>query len=760
MPKYQRKHFTPEIKKINGIPRIFVDGVELPTILYRNRAHEDYKYMKKFVDTGHKLYFMTRIMPPDGSMSWEAYCEAVRKRICAVLDLSPDIFVILGYYLSISDAHIKEHPEDGPWDNPEGPEIDYHVEAARVRETALFSLYSDRIKEEQKKQANIHIDIIESLPDPDRVIGMFFEGGGAQEWYNFNSERYSPAMLKKYHEFLMKRYKTDETLAKSYGKPGLTIEKALMPEEAIANPQRGWLQDTGTPNGRASVDWYEFAAQEHLDMILTGPAAAKKRRPDLLTGFFCEHLLDCEHFIDPFKKVIESPYVDFISGPSTTEANHDLTTSKLSHSLVASIHLHNKLWFQEEDTPPMEKESLREIMTSIGEITKPEHYVDLITHVSCKNIVEGIYAWWWDFQKQWFKSKIYWPRLKKLQAIDKKHRVLKPKPAAEAAVFVSEQSEYYMPNWPRNTTLVVSQTMYYTFPRMGAPYEVYNLEDVLHPDFPLDRIKTAFFIDCIVLNEKEREAVEKLKSKNRTLVFYWASGLGKPKENGSIYDAGNMKALTGINFLERTGQCTPTMMSLPGEHKICELYGSGRFFGMVNELRKGKTPRNKNMGKFDYFPFVCINPVLTVDDPQTIPLAYYVAEMLPLPDEKNRNRIDSLELLIPTQFNKPSPTFVGAAIKEMKNWTSIYLGTNYVQWELLNCILRASSVHTYVDNGDLVFANSRMLAVRGYNSAGIRNISLPGKIKVVDAFSNKTIGKVKEFKANIKAFETKCFHLG
>ncbi|OGS21667.1 MAG: hypothetical protein A2252_11725 [Elusimicrobia bacterium RIFOXYA2_FULL_39_19] len=756
MSKYQRKHFKPEIRKVNGVPRIFVDGVELPTILYRNRAHEDFKYMKKFVDAGHKLFFMTRIMPPDGSMSWQTYADEVRKRICTMFSMAPDIYIILGYYLSISDKHIKEHPEDAPWDNPEGPDLNYHIEAAEVRETAYFSLYSDRIKEEQKKQANFHIDIIESLPDPDRVIGMFFEGGRAQEWYNFNSERYSPGMLKKYHEWLTKRYKTDEVFSKSYGKPGLTIEKALMPEEAITNPQRGWLQDTGTPNGRASVDWYEFAAEEHLAMILTGPTAAKQRRPDLLTGFFCEHLLDCEHFTDPFKKVIESPYVDFISGPSSTEANHDLQTSKLSHSLVASIHLNNKVWFQEEDTPPMAKES----KNPRSKINTAEEYVKVITHVSCKNIVEGIYAWWWDFQKQWFKSKVYWPRLKKLQAIDKYHRAQKPSSVAQTAVFVSEQSEYYMPNWPRNTTLAISMGMYYTFPRMGAPYEVYNLEDVLHPDFPLERIKTAFFIDCIVLNEKEREAVEKLKSKNRTLVFYWASGFGLPKAQGSIYSTENMKMLTGINFLERCGQFTPVMMSLPGEHKICELYGAGRFFGITNELRKGNKPRSKNMGKYDLYPFICINPVLTVDDQNAIPLAYYVAEMMPLPGENNYNLMNSQELLIPTQFNKPSPTFIGAAIKEMKNWTSVYIGSNYVQWELLNAILRASGVHTYVDSGELVFANSRMAAVRSYDSAGTRTIKLPSKTKVADAFSNKAIGKTKEFKIKINKFETKCYHLG
>ncbi|OGS22400.1 MAG: hypothetical protein A2252_02320 [Elusimicrobia bacterium RIFOXYA2_FULL_39_19] len=757
---YKREKHIPSIRKVNSIPRIFVDDTELPTILYRNRQHDDFVYMKKFVETGHKLFFMTKIMPSDGSLSRKEYERDVKKRICRMLNMAPDIFVILGYYFSLSSEFMKKNPQEAPWDCANTPDLGSHIEVAGIPETAHYSLYSDKVREEQKKQADFHVDIIESLPDPDRIIGMFFEGGRAQEWYNFNSERHSPAMLKKYQGWLKKRYITDNNFAQAYGKPGLSIAQAEMPEEALSMPERGWLHDPALPNGRASVDWSEFISEEKLGMVLTGPRAVKQRRPDLLCGFFSEHLLDCDHFTDPFKRVVESPYVDFIAGPTGGKWSRE--HPKVNHSLVASIHLHGKLWFQEEDSRPMKEES-REEMSAKGDISRPEHYVEVFTHVSCKNFTEGNYAWWWDFQKRWFKSAVYWPRLKKLQEIDKRHRCQKPQPVYETAVFISESSEYYAPYWARNIGISNAQGLHYTFPRMGAPYGVYLLEDVLHPDFPIERIKVAFFVDCVVLSDKEREAAERLKSNNRTLVFYWASGFGLPKSRGSIYSTENMMSLTGINFLERCGQYTPMLMSLPGEHAICKLYGPGRFFGMVNEqdinfFKKARTP---NIEKYDFFPFISINPVFTADDEAVIPLAYYAAEILPLPKEDDRKRINSQELLPPSQFDKPSPVFLGGMIKKFKDWTSVYIGANYIQWELLNCILRASGVHTYLDSGDLIFADSRMVAVYGNDKKGIRKIRLPSPRKVTNALIKDaaTSSPVSEFKIRMSAYEAKCYFL-
>jgi hypothetical protein len=48
-----------EIRKVNGIPRLYVNGEAVPTLTYRDRIHHDFAYMKKVADSGDRVSFMT-----------------------------------------------------------------------------------------------------------------------------------------------------------------------------------------------------------------------------------------------------------------------------------------------------------------------------------------------------------------------------------------------------------------------------------------------------------------------------------------------------------------------------------------------------------------------------------------------------------------------------------------------------------------------------------------------------------------------------
>ena len=69
-----------EIRSINRIPRLYVNGRPVPTLTYRNRIHHDFAYMKKFADSGHRIFFMThpRHFDRPESEYWKAVDENVR----------------------------------------------------------------------------------------------------------------------------------------------------------------------------------------------------------------------------------------------------------------------------------------------------------------------------------------------------------------------------------------------------------------------------------------------------------------------------------------------------------------------------------------------------------------------------------------------------------------------------------------------------------------------------------------------------------
>ncbi|MFC1453359.1 hypothetical protein ACFLSJ_08465, partial [Verrucomicrobiota bacterium] len=238
----------------------------------------------------------------------------------------------------------------------------------------------------------------------------------------------------------------------------------------------------------------------------------------------------------------------------------------------------------------------------------------------------------------------------------------------------------------------------------------------------------------------------------------WACGFGWPGRQPH-YAADYMQALTGIRFLERQGQFTPVMMSVGGDHEIARRFGAGRFFGVHRDTVRRFKARRPNMVDYHVIPFCSVNPVFTVEDREAVPLGYYVAEFMPLPAEDQRDRIDVNETRIPAQFTA-DPVFLGAAVKEMDGWTSVYIGAGSARWELLNAVVRTAGVHTYLDTGDLVYADTHMIAVHMTGRSGARRVKLPAPCRVTDALGGQSPkGAVTEFTFETGPYDTHIFHL-
>ena len=107
-----------EIRKVGGIPRLYVGGKPIPTIAYRNRKHEDYAYMRKFADSGHRIFFATHIR--DWSKPEAEYWRVVDEKVRTILGYREDVYLILGMYLGCGPEWAAAHPghvahdENGP----------------------------------------------------------------------------------------------------------------------------------------------------------------------------------------------------------------------------------------------------------------------------------------------------------------------------------------------------------------------------------------------------------------------------------------------------------------------------------------------------------------------------------------------------------------------------------------------------------------------------------------------------------------------
>jgi hypothetical protein len=101
------------------------------------------------------------------------------------------------------------------------------------------------------------------------------------------------------------------------------------------------------------------------------------------------------------------------------------------------------------------------------------------------------------------------------------------------------------------------------------------------------------------------------------------------------------------------------------------------------------------------------------------------------------------------------------AIKDMGDWTSVYIGAPIVPSKILRELAKSSGVHIYLDTDDIVWRNKSFLAIHAL-TAGPKTIHLPEEMKVMDLFQDNKIisnGK-KEFTVNMKKFATKIFYTG
>ena len=100
------------------------------------------------------------------------------------------------------------------------------------------------------------------------------------------------------------------------------------------------------------------------------------------------------------------------------------------------------------------------------------------------------------------------------------------------------------------------------------------------------------------------------------------------------------------------------------------------------------------------------------------------------------------------------------AVRNFNDWRSVYYGPKALNPAVMRAIARAAGVHIYLDTDDIVYANSRFLAVHA-TTEDTKCVSLSGKTaKVTDAYTNQTVASdTSEFKIKMRNGETRMFRL-
>ena len=281
------------------------------------------------------------------------------RRVLMVLQANPRAYFFPRLYLHAPAWWSAQHPDDIVLKDPgDGRPVPFvHAGGKPAPSWASEAWRRDTVEALRRL-----VEHVAASPYADRVIGYHLASGTTEEWMMWGGNEnewvdYSPANTRAFRRWLQTKYGTDERLRSAWADPAVTLTTAAIPTKAQRQAsQLGWLRDPARE--QAAIDYYLYNSDLVADTIGYFAKAVKDlTQREKIVGVFYGYLLqlcgeqrqqNAGHLA--LERVLASPDVDFLCSP-TSYAFRQLGGEGTCHamSLLGSVQLHGKLWFDEND---------------------------------------------------------------------------------------------------------------------------------------------------------------------------------------------------------------------------------------------------------------------------------------------------------------------------------------------------------------------------------------------------------------------------
>jgi len=630
---------------------------------------------------------------------------------------------IFNFVLSIDrDARILPRVAlDGPewWKktHPDEIAVGWSKERGLFKEDWLQSFSSRPWREDAGAALREYVNYVER-EFSDNVIGYHVCAEASHEWsYGWGStlHDYGPAQVKGFQEWLKERHEGSvERLREAWKDGAVTFETAELPS-GESRHKGDYFEYFDPSKGKQRIEYLEYHNWVVGDAIryfasIVKDATGRNKLCGVFYGyyFFGENalLLDVGH--RALAHVLASPDIDFISCPYNYRERH-VGGVAIAQTIAGSIRLSGKICYIEDDT----RTSLAPAGSGWGQAENLKDSIEILKRNYAFAVAGGNSLWWMEQTPGWFSDSEILRTIGAMETLGKemlRKSAQRDSPAnTEIAVFVSEESAYYMRYSTSLIEPLINAFCVEQLPRLGAPYDVFMTSDLnrLASENHFDKYKLFIFLNAPFLDAEQRRIIRKNITRGGHTVL-WICCPGYISEKG--LSAENVSGLTEIDIVE-------------------EGYGGKVRLAITdfdNDITKD-VPRNLMFGTNEP-----TGPLFWCVDKN----AQHMGEQYCMPalDRDWRWRTGMVA-------NK-----TGLAVKEFKDWRSVWCGVPNIPSPLLRGIAKRAGVHIYVDTDDVVYANKLLVAVHTRYS-GKRHIVLPKPSAVVDAFTRKTIAR------NAKAFD-------
>lgn len=401
---------------------------------------------------------------------------------------------------------------------------------------------SDKWREDMMTALKALIDHIHSSKWKDKVIGYHIAAGGTEEWayhsrFNKQYYDYSDRNLQAYKAFLKEKYPDIAALSQSWGYPVVSFDEIRFPHPIQRTyAKEGFLRNPAVEQD--VLDFFDFHNRAVAETIIYFCKGVKEyTNYSRLTGAFYGYVVampQSKKGLHGLGTLLKSEHIDFLS---TTNTNMGPGGAWDFSSAVHSAMLHGKLWICEGDIRTCKLKPLAESMPhavpdndyySANVWKGPETMFKTLSHLKkalARTLTTPCGIWWFDMFGGWYDEEMM-AVIKKMAPLYKKQQSMLFK--SEIALIIDENGHKFIANEESAQARAMCE-LQRSLSRCGAPYDVYLQSDLSDPRFPTEQYKLIIFATSPCPSEEEQAAIKKLQSKDRVLMWLYASGYYEPE---------------------------------------------------------------------------------------------------------------------------------------------------------------------------------------------------------------------------------------
>lgn len=577
-------------------PRLDCDG---KPIVFSNEFENYVKVHNKFYDAGIKYH--TTILHSGWVADGKYDYSLTDKTLSALLDANPDIYYLPRVKLNVPPDWCKNNPDEtfvyykGPrtaeeisalactlkhdyfgMELPRGypvnsPKTEFVDDRPNVGGViSLQSFSSKKWRADAKETLERLIKHIENSPYADRIIGYHIAFGMCGENHQWgawgrwtddhgdygigNRKRFVEFGKAKYGEELLEKWNVDSKDNIEIPSPQMLLGKKETPEELYFH------------NNLICCDYYEFISECTADAILDFCKVIKEYNK--IAGAFYGYTFGYEAAYAghcAVDKVINSPYVDFLSSP---KGYYRSVAGLPGGEQGPSFSMNKKIaWLDEIDNPThlslgsKSAENLNETKT-------------LLYREAIKNFTCGQGFWWMDLGDGWYDAAEVMAEIKNITELSTQINKIKTKSISDVLYVVDEYSTKAMAVSAglENALLYEGITQ---LKLSGTVSDILRLTDLYDEKVDLRQYKLIIFANCFKM-EKVPEIPE-----GTLCIWNYTPGI-----QGVEFGLQNVKKITGMEVFLTEAQRPPLDMSYCRDYVMRQ---RGEDFPLVAIVNDGKT---------------------------------------------------------------------------------------------------------------------------------------------------------------------------